>query len=285
MKNLFFILSFLYGFLVQAQSLEPFKIFTGAGKTISDKKFIKKISQADVVLFGELHDNSIAHWLELKITQAVYKKRPVILGMEMFETDNQHYLDQYLAHAITLKQLDSLARLWPNFTTDYKPLVDFSRANRIPVIATNIPRRYASLLYKQGEDALLNLPDTDKQWFPELPMPYDANLPAYKAMLSMFADATHANSNFPKSQAIKDYTMATQIATHVAPNTTFIHFNGAYHSNNFEGIYWYLKKQNPELKIITISTVEQSDINKLASKNFSIANFIIVTDADTIKTF
>ncbi|UYW00856.1 ChaN family lipoprotein [Flavobacterium agricola] len=284
-KNIYIILAFFISISLHAQKLEPFVIFNQSGKKISDKKFLKSLADADVVLFGELHDNSTAHWLQLKVIQTLHQKHKVVVGMEMFETDNQAVLNQYLSNQISAKQLDTLARLWNNYKTDYKPIVDFSKENSIPVIATNIPRRYASLLFKQGEEALLALPETDKQWFPALPMPYDENLSAYKAMLAMFDDPVHANKNFPKAQAIKDYTMAHNILKFWKQNLVFIHLHGSYHSNNFEGIYWYLKQTDPNLKVVTIATVMQSDLNKLAAENNNLADYVIVTDFDTVRTF
>jgi uncharacterized iron-regulated protein len=286
MKNIvFFICCLVFTSKTLAQNLIPFKIYSASGKPVSEKYFFKKLSQSNIILFGELHDNSIAHWLQLKLVKQLHTKNQVIVGMEMFETDNQEFLNQYLSKQISVKQLDSLGRLWNNFKTDYQPLVDYCKENNLPVIASNIPRRYASLLFKQGEQALLNLPDTDKQWFPSLPMPYDESLPAYTAMLKMFGDPIHANKNFPKSQAIKDYTMATNILKHYQNHAIFVHLNGSYHSNNFEGIYWYLKHFEPNLRVVTIATVLQADLNKLDLENKNIADFIIVIDMDMTRTY
>ena len=285
MKRIVFIFCFLTTFFSWSQKLEPFKIFSANGKVISNKKFLKKISEADVILFGEFHDNSTAHWLQVKILKELHKNKNIVVGMEMLESDNQIAVNQYLDNKIMYEQLDSLARLWSNFKTDYKPIVEYCKENKLPVIASNIPRRYASLLFKQGEDVLMTLPETDKQWFPSLPMPYNENLKSYKAMLKMFGDTTHTNQNFPKSQAIKDYTMASNIVKNYVPNSVFLHINGSYHSDNYEGINWYLTRLNPNLKVLTISTVLQSNLNKLDSKNKNIANYIIVTDFDTIRTY
>ena len=116
------------------------------------------------------------------------------------------FLQQYLNKLIDYNELDSLARLWPNFETDYKPLVDYARNNSIKFVSTNIPRRYASLVYTNGFSALENLTKTEKEWISPLPIKYDSNLPGYKKMINMIPD--HANVNFPKAQAIKDATMA-----------------------------------------------------------------------------
>ncbi|RYF85339.1 MAG: iron-regulated protein, partial [Chitinophagaceae bacterium] len=110
--------------------------------------------------------------------------------------------------------------------------------------------------------------------------------PGYKAMLSMFGSG-HGSGNAGKlmidAQALKDATMAANIVKNNA-GKKFLHFNGAYHSDNYEGIVWYLKKQNPEFKILTISTVEQESPEKLASEHNSKADFIIVVPESMTKT-
>jgi len=79
--------------------------------------------------------------------------------------------------------------------------------------------------------------------------------------------------------------MAYFIAKNRKENALFIHYNGSYHSDNFEGINWYLKQENPTLKIVTIATVSQNDISKLEPEYFGRANFIIVIDEDVTKTY
>jgi uncharacterized iron-regulated protein len=178
--------------------------------------------------------------------------------------------------------LDSTARLWPNYKTDYKPLVDFAKEKKIKFIATNIPRRYASMVFKNDFQALDNLTEEEKSWVAPLPIPFDINLPGYQAMMEMME---HAGEKMPKAQAIKDATMAHFIIQNFVKNSLFIHYNGTYHSDNYEGINWYLKKYNPELIILTISTVEQKDISKLENENLSKGDFILVIDTDATKTY
>jgi uncharacterized iron-regulated protein len=95
----------------------------------------------------------------------------------------------------------------------------------------------------------------------------------------------HAGEKMPKAQAIKDATMAYFIYKNLIKDGLFIHYNGTYHSENFEGISWYLKKSKTDLKIITIATVEQKDISKLEQENNSKADFILVVDEDVTKTY
>lgn len=265
-----------------AQNKLAYQLFDKNGKKVPFEKVVKASLKSEVVLFGEFHNNPICHWLQLELTKDLAAKQQLVLGAEMIEADNQIPLNDYVANKITQKQLDSLARLWPNYKTDYKPLVDFAKANKLPFIATNIPRRYASMVHKKGFEILETLSDTEKSWMAPLPIPYDKDLPGYTQMMTMMGE--HTSPNMPKAQASKDATMAHFILKNLKPNSVFLHFNGSFHSDNFDGINWYLRKSQPEIKIITISTVEQNQVDELEKEHFKKGDFILVIDEDMTKT-
>jgi uncharacterized iron-regulated protein len=244
---------------------------------------MKFLEGKDVVLFGEFHNNPISHWLQLEVTSDLHQRRQLVMGAEMFEQDNQQALDQYLAGNLTPKGLDSNARLWPNYKTDYAPLVNFAKQHQIPFAATNIPRRYASLVARGGFAALDTLTPLQKSWMAPLPIAYDSTLPGYKNMLTMMQG--HGSPNLLRAQAIKDATMAYFILKYYQPGRLFIHYNGAYHSQDYEGIVWYLKKQRPDLAYATITTVSQKDIRRLQAENKRKADFIICVDEDMTATY
>ena len=275
MKNILFILSIFL--CAEGFSQEAFAFFTQNGKQTSYRKLLRKSKKADIVLFGEYHNNPIAHWLEVKLTKDLLGKRSLILGAEMFERDNQDALNGYLEGTIDQKGLDTLARLWKNYKTDYKPWVDLAKREKLPIVATNIPRKYANLVYKKGLQALDTLPSAERKWIVSLPFPYDGNLSQYEKMKKM---ARHNPENLPMAQAIKDATMAESIETHYKKGSLFLHLNGSYHSDFFQGIYWYLRRRNPNLKILTISTLSQSNLKKLPSEAYGHADFILVVDED-----
>ena len=283
MKSLLLILISFFFLYSSAQNKPSYLIYDQNGKKASYKDIIKSSQKAEVLLFGEYHDNSVAHWLELEITKDLFGKIVLVLGAEMLEADNQKQVNQYLNGEINQKKLDSTARLWTNYKTDYKPLVDFAKENKIDFIATNIPRRFASLVFKNGFEALDKLSNEEKSWMAPLPLKYDANLPGYSKMAQEMGG--HGGENLPKAQASKDATMAYFIAKNRKENSLFIHYNGSYHSDNFEGINWYLKQENPNIKIVTIATVSQTDISKLEPEYLGKANFIIVIDEDATKTY
>lgn len=266
-----------------AQDKKAYQIFDKNGKKSSYQKLLKASEKAKVVLFGEYHDNSVVHWLQLEFTKDLAQKSDLVLGAEMLEADNQTQINQYLKGEKNQKQLDSTARLWKNYATDYKPLVDFAKEKNFTFIATNIPRRYASLVFKKDLKALDSLSEQEKSWIAPLPIEFDITLPGYQSMMSM--QGGHAGDKMPKAQAIKDATMAHFINKNRTNNSIFVHYNGTYHSDNYEGINWYLKKLDVAIQLVTIATVEQKDISKLEAEHHNKADFILVIDEDVTKTY
>ncbi|MEM9685606.1 MAG: ChaN family lipoprotein, partial [Bacteroidota bacterium] len=262
---------------------KAFVIYNAKGKKVSYNKMIKVLEQKDLILFGEFHNNPISHWLQFEVTAQLHTSRDLILGAEMIEADNQDELDDYLKGKIDGKALDSLARLWRNYKTDYAPLVDFAKEKQLPFIATNIPRRYARLVHRKGFEALDSLSIEEKSWIAPLPIPFDSELPRYKNILSMMGD--HGTPQVVKAQASKDATMAHFILENYKEGHLFIHYNGAYHSDYYEGILWYVKQQKNDINYATISTVSQDNIDKLQKEHYKKADFIICVDSDMTKTY
>ncbi len=270
-----------------SQEMEAYKLYNSKGKDTDFGKMLKKAAEADVVLFGELHNNPICHWLQLELSRSLYamKKQDLIMGAEMFEADNSLLISEYLKGLVKDKNFESEARLWPNYKTDYKPLLQFARDSSLVFVATNIPRRYASMVNRGGFEALETLGEEARSYIAPLPVPYDPELPGYKSMLEMMeGSGGHGNDNLPKAQAIKDATMAHSISRSISTGKIFLHFHGTYHSDNYEGIVWYLKQYKPDLKIVTISSCEQVNIDNLAEENNEKADFILVVPERMTKT-
>jgi len=282
-KLIVFLLITAYSTLLFSQKKPAYKLYNAKGKSASYKQMLKKMSDADIVMFGEHHNNPIVHWLQLEATTDLSKSRGLTLGAEMFEADNQTQLNEYLAGEIDQKAFDTVARLWKNYPTDYKPLVDFAKENNMKFIATNIPRRFASNVFRGGFESLDTLSTEEKTWIAPLPIKYDAELSGYVKMKAMMGG--HGGDNLPKAQAVKDATMGYFILKNKEANKLFIHYNGSYHSDNYEGINWYLNQSNPNLKIVTVSVVEQDAIKKFNPEEKFKADFIIVVPSTMTKTY
>ena len=287
MKKVLFALVAVFMLTAFKSDKPAYYFYNSKGKKVKYEKVLKAALDADVVFFGESHNNPIAHWMELELTKDFFKAKGdnLILGAEMFERDNQLILNEYLTGKISGKNFKDEARLWPNYSTDYKPLVEFAKEHHLPFVATNIPRRYASVTYKKGFEGLNSLDAEAKSYIAPLPIAYDSALKCYNDMLHMPGMGGHVNENFPKAQAVKDATMAYSIAGYAEKGKLFFHYNGSYHSDNYQSILWHLNKYKPGLKIVTITTVEQTDIDTISDETKKLADFILVVPEDMTRTY
>jgi uncharacterized iron-regulated protein len=322
-KSLFLIILMLLPLLGYSQDKPAYLLFNKEGKRVKYEKMLKELVDADIVFFGELHTDPIAHWLQLELTNDLHsqRKESLVLGAEMFEADNQLILNEYLKGTYAADKFEAEMRLWGNYHTDYKPLVEFAKENELAFIATNIPRRYASVVHKKGFEGLDELTEEALRYIAPLPIRYDPELKCYKDMLNMGkmgAPATkdsikaeaaktdvhaamkatphtmpsgHGKSmpkntmqNLPKAQAAKDATMAHFIMENWTAGKILLHFNGTYHSDNFQGIVWHLKQENPELNIMTIATVQQAEIDSLDEAHEQLANYILCVPENMTRT-
>ncbi len=275
-----FLLNITYG-----KHYKAYVIYNSKGKQVDLDKIVKSTEGKKYVFFGEYHNNPICHWLEFELIRnmhTVYKKK-LTIGAEMMESDNQFVIDEYLNDLISATSFQNEVRLWSNYNTDYKPIIEYSRKNKIPFVATNIPRRYANMVYKKGLKAIDELTDLAKSYI--VPMDefvFDSTVSCYKKLIHSSED--HSGFELARAQAIKDATMAYFIQKNANEKGIFFHLNGTYHSDNYQGIIHYLEKNVLRKKILSISTVEQKNISKLENGNKGLADFVICIPKSMTKT-
>ncbi len=269
-----------------AQTPQAYILYRGNGEPVAFQTMAEELAKADIVLFGESHNDPIAHWMQLLLTEELYKLREgkIVLGAEMFEADNQLVLNEYLLGFIREKDLKKEAKVWPNYDTDYSPLVAFAKNHQLPFIATNIPRRYANLVYRRGLAVLDSLSAEARQHIAPLPIEVDTTLKCYRDILQMASHGGTARENLPYSQAVKDATMAWFISQNLPKGGLFLHFNGSYHSDNKESIVAYLHDYAKHSKVMTITTISLDDISQLGEENKGKADFILCTPNNMTKT-
>ncbi len=284
-KQFFLLITFSLSSFIFGKETLAYQIFTSAGKPVDFDKIIKDTENKQFVFFGEYHNNPICHWLEFELTKEMHQlyKNNLVLGAEMFEADNQYIITEYLKGQISATNFQDEVRLWPNYNTDYKPLLEYAKAQNLNFIATNVPRRYANMVFKKGITSLNDLSELAKSFIAPLDrFKFDSTVTCYKELMASMEG--HGGVNMATAQALKDATMAHFIAKNSTNKSVFLHFNGAYHSNNYQGIITYLEKTALREKMLTISTVEQENIDKLDTENEGLADYIICTPESMTKT-
>ena len=94
----------------------------------------------------------------------------------------------------------------------------------------------------------------------------------------------HGGEGMATAQAIKAATLAYFILQNSPPASVFLHFQGAYHSDKYEGIVYYLKKQVDVVKSGSVVTVTQENIDELLNDNEGLADFIICVKENVTST-
>ncbi|MFV0138355.1 ChaN family lipoprotein [Empedobacter falsenii] len=294
MKTILYTLFIIVSIQLNAQDKKVYQIYNKNERKTDFGKMIKELSKYDVVLFGEHHNNAVNHWLQLQTTKALYevKGNQLILGAEMFERHQQNQLTNYLKGTISDIEFQKNTKLWSNYKTDYKPLVDFAKEKNLDFIATNVTRQYASYVSKNGLESLDTISTNEKLLLARLPITIDYEAPGYPEMIKMMGDHVGIKAKqFVAAQALKDATMAESILNNWNENALFLHYNGDYHSKNYGGIYWYLKFFRPNLKIAVIEILETADLNeklsviKSKNENITTKEFIIVFHKDSPKSY
>lgn len=291
-RIIFFLISLISVLHSTAQTAGPmaYRLFNNKGQTVTFAEVVKDLREADVVFVGEIHNCVMTHWLELRLLTALHaeaqaKHRPFSVGMEMFEADNQLIINEFMQGIISSSRFENECRLWPNYSTDYEPLVSYARTNHLPLIATNVPRRYASVVKERGLAYLDSLSAEAKSYLPPLPICYVNNKEAQAGfgLMAMMggADAAKANTAFmAQAQAIKDATMAHNIALRLAKGEQLVHFNGSYHSDAMNGIIPYLLQARKGTKVATIRAVRQECTEQLDSTYLGLANYYMCIPED-----
>lgn len=276
--------------LIFAQDKPAYQLFKNNSKPAKYDKMIKDLAKSDMVFFGEYHTNPISHWMQLEMTKSFYeiKGEQLFFGAEMFENGNQLVLDEYLAGLYAEdKMLPELTQIWGNYQTDYKPLLDFAKENGLRFIATNIPRRYASMINKKGIEGLKELtPEAQAMIGPDLEKYFDPTVKAYAEMADMMGGHVPPNMlNIQTAQAAKDATMAHFSLKNFNKGDLLFHFEGSYHSNYNQGIIWWINKIQPGLDIKSITTVTESEWLELTEdQKKTIADYIIVVADNMTQT-
>lgn len=272
------------------QDTVHYKIYnTRTQKTASVAEIVNELAKADVLFFGEEHNDSTSHQLEYLLLQKIEAKYPsqTALSMEMFETDCQNVLDEYLKGLIREKNFKTDARAWPNYK-DYRPLIEFSKDNNIPVIAANAPARYTNMVNRLGLESLEKLSALGKSYLP--PLPVDTATGAYyeKFKNIMGGHASMPGMQLYQAQNLWDATMGWSIACFLKDHHSYkiLQLNGNFHSEEKLGIPAQLLHYDHKARILSIALYSDENFTNPDWTKFSkMGDYIILTDPALPRTF
>lgn len=275
-KSLLFLLLF---FAFNSSMYAQIDIKNAEGASIKFDELMDIASQYNVVFFGEIHDDSIAHTMQLRVLEGLHARRQkVVLSMEMFETDTQIVLDEYLAGIISQKSFEKDARVWSNYK-DYSPMVEFQKLKKAKVVAANPPVRYVRMVTKDGQKVLDKLGKEAKKYLPPLPY-YVASGRYAEKFDSIMGGHDNSMANIFESQNLWDASMANSIkkAAKSDKDAVILHLCGGFHCEEKLGAVAQLNRLNKKLKTLVIVGVDKSKFDSLSEEERrTLADYVIIT--------
>lgn len=265
-------------------------IFDTQKKTeITLQELAASFDHIDIVFFGEEHNDSIAHVLQYELLKAMDDRYDrVALSMEMFVSDDQLVLDEYLSGIITERNLSKDAVLWDNYA-DYRPLVEYARENGLPVLAANAPSRYTNRVTRAGLESLNALNKSAKQLL--APLPIDTLTGRYHEKFAglMGGHEGMGNMKIYQSQNLWDATMAYRISRFIREKNVrkILHLNGRFHSDEQLGTMAQLRNYVPRrTAAANISCFSDESFRNPDWSSFThLGDFIILTNPAITRTF
>jgi len=269
----------------------PQRVYDANQKKFSDfETMLAELSRLDVVFVGEQHDDPSTHRLERAILEGLGRRRGnIIVAMEMFERDVQSNLNRYFAGEMSEDEFLRTSRPWPSYLSDYRPIVEFARAHRWPLIASNVPRRYAAAVSKVGLSAIEAVPaDERKLIASQIQCPIDDYFKRFSEIIGNHpgtgtsdagkgqnADQKAVIERFYFAQCIKDETMAESITDNLNQQSAaedrplVVHFNGSFHSDYRLGAAARTNRRAPKSGIKVVSIVPVDDLDSINVDEYS----------------
>jgi uncharacterized iron-regulated protein len=287
MKYIHVLISVLFfsSYSFAQQNVTGYKIYDVKNKKLNDlDQLITAVKGTDVVIFGEEHNDSVGHLLETEIFKKMMLAYPgTALSMEMFSTDVQPVINEYLSGMISEKNFIKEARAWNNYT-DYKPLIELAKTNKAAVIAANVATRYSNAVTFGGLQKLAEFPAVSKAYFP--PLPVDTATGRYlDKFLETLGGHDMGNMKIYQTQNLWDASMAWSIAryTKANPGKKLLQLNGRFHSDEKLGTVAQLKKYAPKLKVLNISCFAGADFAEPDWEKYQLLGDYIILTAPAVK--
>ncbi|GAA4201949.1 ChaN family lipoprotein [Pedobacter jeongneungensis] len=257
-------------------------------KTVTIDDIVSDMMANDVLFFGEDHNDSIGHYVEAEIFKklgAAYPQK-IALSLEMFHTDVQPEVDEYLAGLISEKNFIKEGRAWGNYK-DYKPLIEYAKQHQLKVIAANAATRYSNAVTMGGLKALENFPKASFNFLPPLPVD-TAKGRYYEKFTETLGGHNMGPMKIYQTQNLWDATMAWSISKFIKANkgTKVLQLNGRFHSDEKLGTLAKLAQANPKLKILNISSFSDESFSKPDWEKFkNLGDYVIITDPTVKRSY
>jgi uncharacterized iron-regulated protein len=192
---------------------------------------LDRLRQSRVVLVGEHHTNADHHRAQLAVIRELHEAGvETVIGMEMFRNDSQADLDRWVNGEISIEQFERI--YYDNWNYDwslYRPIFEYARQEKIPIIGLNVPRDITRQVARQG---FASLSDDQRKKLSNITCRVDQEYMEY--IRRSFGAHAHGDLNFVyfcEAQLVWDNIMAVSSVTYLKsnPKSVMVLLAGAAH--------------------------------------------------------
>lgn len=201
-------------------------------KDVSMSEALGRMRQSRVVLVGEQHTNPAHHRAQLAVIRQLHEAGvKIAIGMEMFRNDSQPDLDRWVNGEISVKELEEI--YYDNWNYDwslYRPIFEYAREEKIPVVGLNVSREITRQVARQGFESLSK---QQKEVLSNITCRVDQQYMEY--IRRSFGAHAHGNLNFVyfcEAQLVWDNIMAASAVAYLKsnPKSVMVLLAGAAHA-------------------------------------------------------
>ncbi len=268
-------------FLLPACATTARIVTTSTGADTSLVNVARDLAGADVVALGELHRTPAVHRTHHRLIAELHERRPdLVIAMEMFERDVQTLLLQYLTGMVDEATFRAGSRPWPDYERDYRPVIEFAKANGLVVLAANAPKPLVSKVAKEGLAAVAGEANIARTSTP----PSAAERAAFdEAMKGHPGASAETMARMLEAQSLRDDTMAEAITDHLAEcaksgsKPLVVLICGRHHSDHGRGAVARVLARMPDLDVRVLSAETMADVRApLPADSKALGAYVVV---------
>jgi uncharacterized iron-regulated protein len=240
-------------------------VHVATGEKITFSQLADSFDGIRIVYVGEIHSNKESHDVQLQVLKEFYRRYGdnIAVGMEMFKRPHQDVLDKWTRGEISEEDLLSSTDWWHEWGFDYslyKDILDFTRDNKIPVVALNITRELQKNISEKGIEGLS---DEERESLPEIDTTDFYHRIYLERVFKGHADMSDAFERFYLVQCAWEDIMAESISKYLSSpqgkDKKFLVFIGGGHIIYHFGVPKRVYHRN-HLPYLTIATYELRDL-------------------------
>ncbi len=246
-------------------------IETRSGRIATASDVAKAAHGLPFVFLGESHNNLDHHQMQASVIEALVKQgRNVIVGFEMFTRPVQDDLNGWTLgwwDEATFIERSDWRKQWGFDYALYRPIFEVVKANRLPMVALNVPRDWVRAVGKAGYSGLT---PEQKQTLPsELFLGNTGHKQVFDALMGGHPMTGTQGENIYAAQVLWDEGMADTSLKYMeakgnSPRNVFVIVAGSGHVMYGQGINYRIHRRTGQrgVTMVMIDGTEPRQVSK-----------------------